>query len=138
MATEKRELFRFMSDIILGLGVNADLGYQKKEMLITYAEGMTSGMLVKADGTLVATAADAADTYGILADVNLLNGVPEGTNVVGTKYPFVVVVRDATANFYCLQFGDGKAINDAAVKALEDRSIKVTKHWTGVFGKVEA
>lgn len=136
MATEKRELFRFMSDIILGLGVNADLGYQKKEMLIPYTEGMTAGMLVKSDGTPLAEA-DAAQAYGILADVNLLNGVPEGTNVVGTSYPFVVVVRDATANFYCLQFADGKPINDAAIKALEDRSIKVTKHWTGTFGKVE-
>lgn len=122
------------SDIVLGKVDSSDQGYSFLEMSIAYVAGMKAGQLVKADGTLAATA-DAANVAGVLLDRDLLPGVtPREDYVVGTTYKFVVGVRGLTLNKLKLFFADGTtAINAAAITALEAHGIKVTDKYFSAF-----
>ena len=122
------------SDIVLGKVDSSDQGYSFLEMSIAYVAGMKAGQLVKADGTLAATA-NAASVAGVLLDRNLLPGVtPREDYVVGTTYKFVVGVRGLTLNKFKLFFADGTtAINAAAITALEAQGIKVTDKYFSAF-----
>lgn len=123
----------YYSDIVLGKVDSSDQGYSFLEMEITYSAGMKAGMIVKADGTLAATA-DAASAFGVITDRDL---VPAYTMprpfVVGEKYKFVVAVRGLTLNKFKLFFADGTtAINAAAIAALEAKGLKITdKYYDG-------
>lgn len=123
----------YYSDIVLGKVDSSDQGYSFLEMEITYSAGLKAGMIVKADGTLAATA-DAASAFGVITDRDL---VPAYTMprpfVVGEKYKFVVAVRGLTLNKFKLFFADGTtAINAAAIAALEAKGLKITdKYYDG-------
>lgn len=123
----------YYSDIVLGKVDSSDQGYSFLEMEITYSEGLKAGMIVKADGTLAATA-DAASAFGVITDRDLVPAYDAPREfVVGTKYNFVVAVRGLTLNKFKLFFADGTtAINAAAIAALEAKGLKITdKYYDG-------
>lgn len=119
------------SDVVLGKAVSTDHGYNYKEVEMTWAEkGLVLGLVVKADGTPLATKADAADAYGVLIDRKVLPGAEEPFGMeVGTKYPMVLGVRGLTLNFHKLVTLDGVVIDDAVAAALEAKGNLVTKHY---------
>ncbi|AGZ17544.1 head decoration [Escherichia phage 4MG] len=123
----------YYSDIVLGKVDSSDQGYSFLEMEITYAAGLKAGMIVKADGTLAATA-DAASAFGVITDRDLVPAYSAPRPfVVGQKYNFVVAVRGLTLNKSKLFFADGTtAINAAAIAALEAKGLKITdKYYDG-------
>lgn len=123
----------YYSDIVLGKVDSSDQGYSFLEMEITYSAGLKAGMIVKADGTLAATA-DAASAFGVITDRDLVPAYSAPRPfVVGQKYNFVVAVRGLTLNKFKLFFADGTtAINAAAIAALEAKGLKITdKYYDG-------
>lgn len=123
----------YYSDLVLGKVDSSDQGYSFLEMEIEYVEGLKAGMIVDAEGALVATGA-AATAFGVITDRDLF---PAYTFVrefeVGKTYSFVVGVRGLTLNKKKIFFADGTtAINDAAIDALEARGLKITdKYYDG-------
>lgn len=123
------------SDIVLGRVVAfGDTGWNFKEVEMTWAEDLVAGLVVKADGTPLATKADFADAYGVLVDRKVLPGVEQFSNgalVVGDKLNMVLAVRGLTLNFHKLVTADGVAIDDAVAAQLEKNGNQVTKHIVG-------
>lgn len=123
----------YYSDIVLGKVDSSDQGYSFLEMDIEYVAGLKAGMIVNADGELVATA-DAATAFGVITDRDLVPAYDAPREfVVGTTYRFVVAVRGLTLNKFKLFFADGTtAINAAAITALEAKGLKITdKYYDG-------
>lgn len=120
----------YYSDIVLGKVDSSDQGYSFLEMEITYSAGLKAGMIVKADGTLAATA-DAASAFGVITDRDLVPAYSAPRPfVAGQKYNFVVAVRGLTLNKFKLFFADGTtAINAAAIAALEAKGLKITDKY---------
>lgn len=123
------------SDIVLGRVIAfGDTGWNFKEVEMDWAETLVAGLVVKADGTPLATAADAADAYGVLIDRKVLPGVEQFNNgalVVGEKVPMVLGVRGLTLNALKLVTADGVVIDDAVAAQLEKNGNQVTKYIVG-------
>ena len=122
------------SDIVLGKVDSTDHGYNFKEVEMTWATTLVAGLVVKADGTPLATAADAADAYGVLVDRKVLPGYDKEKNglVAGDKVPMVLAVRGLTLNFHKLVTADGVAITDAVAAQLEKNANSVTKRYAAL------
>lgn len=123
------------SDIVLGRVVAfGDTGWNFKEVTMTFTTALKAGMLVKADGTLVATPADADDIYGVLVDRKVLPGVTRWngmTPVANEQLPMVLAVRGLTLNALRLIYGDGTAIDAAGIAVLEAKGNQVTDKIVG-------
>lgn len=130
------------SDIVLGRVVAfGDTGWNFKEVNMVFADTLFAGLLVKKDGTPVASAAEAGDTYGVLVDRKVLPGVTVWTDmtpVAGETLPMVLAVRGLTLNQLKLKFADEAAINAVAIEALEAQGNLVTDKivGTGFIGEV--
>lgn len=123
----------YYSDIVLGKVDSSDQGYSFLEMPIVYAAGMKAGMIVNAEGELVAVGS-AGDAFGVITDRDLVPAYEMVREfVVGKTYNFVVAVRGLTLNKFKLFFADGTtAINAAAIAALEAKGLKITdKYYDG-------
>lgn len=133
---EIRSLEGKYSDIVLGKVDSSDQGFSFKELQIAYAETLRAGMVVKADGTPLATGDAATLAYGVLLDRDLLPGVDLSRVqlIVGDTYAFNVGVRGLTFNFYALCFADGTAITDAVAAQLEVKGNNVTKYYFANYG----
>jgi len=118
---------QFYSDLVLGKVDSSDLGYSVEEVSVTWADDMTCGALLKADGTW-AVAADAADVASVLIDARVLRESQDF--VVGTQYKLVVAKRAMTLNKNLLKYSDA-AINAAGVTALEAKGLKITDKVVG-------
>lgn len=123
------------SDIVLGRVVAfGDTGWNFKEVTMTFAKTLKAGLLVKADGTPVASAADAADIYGVLVDRKVLPGVTDWNGMTpndGEALPMVLAVRGLTLNALKLFYADDAAIDAAGIKVLEAQGNQVTDKIVG-------
>lgn len=124
------------SDVVLGRVVAfGDTGWNFKEVDMTFAKANKLGLLVKADGTPVAAAADAADIYGVLVDRSSLPGVTEWPNATpedGEVLPHVLAVRGLTLNAKALHYADGAVIDAAGIAVLEGNANQVTDKVVGL------
>lgn len=123
------------SDIVLGRVVAfGDTGWNFKEVNMTFAKTLVAGLLVKKDGTPVASATDAADIYGVLVDRKVLPGVTVWTGAspqAGEVVPMVLAVQGLTLNAFKLVYADGEVIDEAGIDVLEAKGNQVTKHIVG-------
>lgn len=113
------------SDLVLGNVNGSDLGYPFETATIVVTETLKRGSVVNDLGVEV-TSASASTASGVFirTDANLK------TVNVGDSITAVIVRRGATLNKFLLKFTDGD-INDAGVKALEAKGLKVTAHFFG-------
>jgi hypothetical protein len=123
------------SDIVLGRVIAfGDTGWNFKEVHMTFAKTLVAGLLVKKDGTPVASAADAADIYGVLVDRKVLPGVTDwkgATPEDGESLPMVLAVRGLTLNALKLVYADGAKIDAAGIDVLEAAGNQVTDKIVG-------
>ncbi|QPI18054.1 hypothetical protein POP15_005 [Pectobacterium phage POP15] len=123
------------SDIVLGRVVAfGDTGWNFKEVTMTFAKTLKAGLLVKADGTPVASAAEAADIYGVLVDRKVLPGVTDWNGMTpneGEDLPMVLAVRGLTLNALKLVYADDAVIDEAGIKVLEAQGNQVTDKIVG-------
>jgi hypothetical protein len=115
------------SDIVLGRVVAfGDTGWNFEEVEMAYTADLVAGLLVAADGT---PAAAAADVYGVLVDRKVLPGVTKhdgATPMAGETLPMTIAVRGLTLNASKLVYADGSAIDDAGKLALSKAGNQVT------------
>lgn len=123
------------SDIVLGRVVAfGDTGWNFEEVTMTFAPTLVAGLLVKKDGTPVASAAEAADIYGVLVDRKVLPGLTawEGMSpLADEEVPMVLAVRGLTLNALKLVYADGAAIDAAGIDVLSKAGNQVTKRIVG-------
>lgn len=120
----------YYSDLVLGKVDSSDQGYSFAEVGIAFADTLEAGMLVKADGTLVAASDAAADVFGVIVDRELQEAYDFSQPLTaGTKYNFVVGVRGLTLNKARLKVADGSAAPATLLAALEGKGIKVTDKY---------
>lgn len=118
------ELINRHSDVFLGIVDSTDAGFSFEDMLVTHADGMQAGALIKADGTWAAPA-DAANIYGVLGDLRYLEPV-DSELVVGDQYTARVGVRSLTLNKNLLKYNTGAVIDTTGIDTLKAKNIKVT------------
>lgn len=115
------------SDIVLGRVVAfGDTGWNFEEVEMAYTADLVAGLLVAADGT---PAAAAADVYGVLVDRKVLPGVTkhdDATPMVGENLPMTIAVRGLTLNATKLVYADGSPIDAAGKLALSKAGNQVT------------
>lgn len=119
------------SDIVLGrVHAFGDTGWNFKELTMTFTPSLVAGLLVKEDGTPVASASEAADIYGVLVDRKVLPGVTPFAEE-GDVVSMVVAVRGLTLNALKLVYADKTAIDSEGTKVIEAKGNLVTKHIVG-------
>ena len=123
------------SDVVLGrVSAFGDTGWNFKEVNMTFTPALVAGLLVKKDGTPVASPEESAEIYGVLVDRKVLPGVTSFDGVTpyeGETLPMVLAVRGLTLNALKLVYADKTAIDDAGIEVLESKGNLVTKHIVG-------
>lgn len=129
------------SDIVLGRVIpGGDTGWNFEEVMMPWtvdANGVgtiKAGLVVKQDGTPLATAAEAADAYGVVVDRKTLPGAEQFNNgalEADVEVPIVIAVRGVTLNFFKLHTADGVVITDAVANVLSQNANQVTKRVVG-------